>query len=72
MFDFFDPLRLTEEQQLEAASRHLKSVQSRADADKSHGRSRFFPKEIGVFWGYPPPTNSEIIYNLFIFMKGPL
>ena len=21
-------------------------------------------------WGYPPPTNSEIIYNLFIFYEG--
>ena len=46
MFDFFDLLRLTEEQQLEAASRHLKSVQSRADADKSHGKIKgFFPRK---------------------------
>ena len=54
MFDFFDPLRLTEEQQLEAASRHLKSVQSRADADKSHGRSRFFSQGNRFLLGVSP------------------
>ena len=27
--------------------------------------------QVGVFWGYPPPNNSEI-NDLFIFMKGPL
>ena len=33
-------LRLVEEKQLEAASRHLKSIKSRADADKCHVSTR--------------------------------
>jgi len=45
-FKFFSrSIQLTEEQQLEAASRHLKSVQSRADADKMVAQAMHKAKE---------------------------
>lgn len=42
---FSRSIQLTEEQQLEAASRHLKSVQSRADADKMVAQAMHKAKE---------------------------
>ena len=28
--------------------------------------------ETNIFWGYPPPTNSEICSSVHVFLKGPL